>query len=92
MASQNGHTDQRPSSNAPASRIGACRKKNFGSGSFVSNLKDHIHEFLHASVSEHRMCLKDTIQKMFEMSKAFIEKSTGPTRESSPPLQTTTKD
>lgn len=44
--------------------MGSCRKKNFGSGSFVSNLRDHIHEFIHASMDEHRTCMKETVRKV----------------------------
>ncbi|KAM1062845.1 hypothetical protein COP2_027765 [Malus domestica] len=68
------------------------RKKNFGSGSFVENLRDHIHEFLRASMDEHRTCLKETVQKMFERAKLYRENSGGGPNEGekSLPLQTTT--
>ncbi|KAM2667275.1 hypothetical protein EV2_018985 [Malus domestica] len=68
------------------------RKKNFGSGSFVSNLRDHIHEFLHASLDEHRTCLKETVRKMFERAKLYREKSGSGRNEGEKPLplQTTT--
>ncbi|EXB37255.1 hypothetical protein L484_020314 [Morus notabilis] len=78
MASENDNTEQRTSSSDSAPAFGSCRrKKNFRSGSFVSDLRDHVHEFLHASADEHRTCLKDTIQKMFRTSKAVGEKSSG---------------
>lgn len=65
MASENDNTEQRTSSSDSATPFSSCRrKKNFGSGSFVSDLRDHVHEFLHASADEHRTCLKDTIQKV----------------------------
>ena len=61
MASQKNEADQRPS----IPEVSSCRrKKNFGSGSFVSDLRDHFHEFLSASANEHRTCFKNTIQKV----------------------------
>lgn len=54
-----------PASSSEAPVVSSCRrKKNFGSGSFVSDLRAHIHEFLHASVDEHRICLVDTFKKV----------------------------
>ncbi|GMN21963.1 hypothetical protein TIFTF001_045585 [Ficus carica] len=83
MASQNDNTNQRISSfdsapaPAPAPTVSSCRrKKNFGSGSFVSDLRDHVYEFLHASPKEHRICLKDTLQNLFRTLEAVGEKST----------------
>lgn len=65
MATQSHDTDQKPSSFDQAPAVRSCRRrKNFGSGSFVSNLRDHFHEFLQASASEHRTCLKETVQKV----------------------------
>ncbi|KAH7520034.1 hypothetical protein FEM48_Zijuj08G0100800 [Ziziphus jujuba var. spinosa] len=93
MATQSHDTDQKPSSFDQAPAVRSCRRrKNFGSGSFVSNLRDHFHEFLQASASEHRTCLKETVQKMLKASKAYNEKSADPVGESSLPLQTTTKE
>ncbi|EXB37253.1 hypothetical protein L484_020312 [Morus notabilis] len=89
MASENDNTEQRTSSSDSAPAFGSCRrKKNFRSGSFVSDLRDHVHEFLHASADEHRTCLKDTIQKMFRTSKAVGEKSSGRIEASAPASST----
>ncbi|CAN6283956.1 unnamed protein product [Urochloa humidicola] len=76
---------------APKRAVSSCRKNVPGS-SFVSDLRDHIHEFIHASVDEHRTCFTETIKKMFATSKIVAEKSSeveeaGP--ESVLPLQTT---
>jgi hypothetical protein len=77
----------------PASKraVNSCRKNVPGS-SFVSDLRDHIHEFIHASADEHRTCFTKTMKKMFGMSKSAAEKSSG-VEEAGPesvlPLQTT---
>ncbi|KAF4383334.1 hypothetical protein CsatB_024587 [Cannabis sativa] len=68
------------------------RKKNFGSGSFVSDLRDHFHEFIQASANEHRTCFKDTIRKLFKTSKVVKGNNNGGRIEEgevSLPLQTT---
>lgn len=77
-----------PASSSEAPVVSSCRrKKNFGSGSFVSDLRAHIHEFLHASMDEHRICLVDTFKKM--KSKIYREKSVAGSNEgeASLPLQ-----
>ena len=82
---------QSEGSHQPASKraVNSCRK-NVPGTSFVSDLRDHIHEFIHASADEHRTCFTKTM-KMFGMSKIVAEKSSrveaGP--ESVLPLQTT---
>ncbi|CAN6305897.1 unnamed protein product, partial [Urochloa humidicola] len=76
---------------APKRVVSSCRKNVPGS-SFVSDLRDHIHEFIHASVDEHRTCLTATIKKMFATSKIVAEKSSEVEEarpESVLPLQTT---
>nr|XP_011462886.1 PREDICTED: uncharacterized protein LOC105351097 [Fragaria vesca subsp. vesca] len=67
-----------PASSSETPAVSSCRrKKNFGSGSFVSDLRSHFHEFIFASMDEHRICLVETFKKM--KSKFYIEKSaTGP--------------
>uniref|UniRef100_A0A804NHW9 Uncharacterized protein n=1 Tax=Zea mays TaxID=4577 RepID=A0A804NHW9_MAIZE len=59
---------------------------------FLEDLKDHIDEFIHASMDEHKTCFKKTIQKMFGMSKAIAERSAAEAKEagveSALPLQT----
>ncbi|EER94494.1 hypothetical protein BDA96_01G323900 [Sorghum bicolor] len=54
--------------------VHSCRKNVPGS-SFVSDLKDHIHEFINASADEHRTCFTKTIKKMFGMSKTVAQRS-----------------
>jgi hypothetical protein len=84
---------QTEGSDQPVSKraVNSCRK-NVPGTSFVSDLRDHVHEFIHASADEHRTCFTKTIKKMFGMSKVVAEKSAkveeaGP--ESVLPLQTT---
>jgi len=48
----------------PAQRVTFCQRNKSGDGSFASKLRDHFHEFIHASVDEHRRCLRNTIQKV----------------------------
>uniref|UniRef100_A0A2N9HDI1 Uncharacterized protein n=1 Tax=Fagus sylvatica TaxID=28930 RepID=A0A2N9HDI1_FAGSY len=73
--------------------ITSCRKKKNEEAAFLEDVKNHIDEFIHASMDEHKSCFKKTIQKMFGMSKIIAEKSSE-TKEvvSSLSLQTTVSD
>uniref|UniRef100_A0A0D3FNF8 Uncharacterized protein n=3 Tax=Oryza TaxID=4527 RepID=A0A0D3FNF8_9ORYZ len=55
--------------------MSSCRKKKSDDATFLEDLKDHIDEFIHASMDEHKHCFKNTIQKMFGMSKVVAERS-----------------
>ncbi|KAF9599368.1 hypothetical protein IFM89_036854 [Coptis chinensis] len=69
--------------------ISSCRKKKSEEASFVEDVSSHIDEFINASMDEHKNCFKNTIQKMFRMSKIVSEKNEGAKEiESSLPLQT----
>ncbi|PON67658.1 dipeptide transport ATP-binding protein [Parasponia andersonii] len=93
MASQKREDDADERASGPEVSSSCRRKKNFGSGSFVSDLRDHFHEFLSASAAEHRTCFKDTIHKMFKTSNVVKENSGGRIEgEVSLPLQTTMAD
>ncbi|RDX89281.1 hypothetical protein CR513_29010 [Mucuna pruriens] len=91
MDTQKGQTE-RPSS--AAATVTSCRKKKSEEATFLEDLKDHIDEFIHASMDEHKTCFKKTVQKMFGMSKAVAERNSNATKEveSSLPLQTTLQD
>ncbi|BAT12010.1 Os10g0557800, partial [Oryza sativa Japonica Group] len=81
---------QSASSAKPA--LSSCRRNKSENTSFVSDLRDHIQEFIHASPNEHRTCFTKTIKRMFGMSKVVAERSTEakePGAESVLPLQTT---
>ncbi|KAI0497636.1 hypothetical protein KFK09_020869 [Dendrobium nobile] len=67
----------------------SCRKKKSESATFLEDVRDHIDEFIHASMDEHKSCFKKTIKKMFGMSKVVAERnSQSEGVESSLPLQT----
>ncbi|KAK2400624.1 stress up-regulated Nod 19 protein [Trifolium repens] len=86
MDTQKSQPDQKPSS---------CRKKKNEEATFIEDLKDHIDEFIHASMDEHKACFQKTMNKMFGLSKAVAEKNSSEVAngvESSLPLQTTLHD
>ncbi|KAJ9152701.1 hypothetical protein P3X46_026237 [Hevea brasiliensis] len=59
----------------------------------MEDLKDHIDEFIHADMYEHKRCFKKTIQKMFGMSKIVAERIADAKEvESSLPLRTVVSD
>ncbi|MBA0820399.1 hypothetical protein Gohar_019585, partial [Gossypium harknessii] len=55
--------------------MASCRKKKNEETTFLEDLKDHIDEFVNASMDEHKTCFKKTIQKMFGMSKIVAERN-----------------
>ncbi|KAH6765575.1 hypothetical protein C2S52_016558 [Perilla frutescens var. hirtella] len=81
--------NEKPSSAAPAPAAASCRKKKSESATFLEDVKDHIDEFIHASMDEHKTCFQKTIKKMFSMSKVVAERSSETKEvESSLPLRT----
>ncbi|XP_010555295.1 PREDICTED: uncharacterized protein LOC104824821 [Tarenaya hassleriana] len=78
-------TPQKPAAMA------SCRKKVKDDATFLEDLKDHIDEFVYASMDEHKTCFQKTIKKMFGLSKAVAERQTEAKEEieSYLPLQTT---
>ncbi|XP_004289670.1 PREDICTED: uncharacterized protein LOC101299043 [Fragaria vesca subsp. vesca] len=83
-----------PTPPAAAATPTSCRKKKNEQATFLEDVKDHIDEFIHASMDEHVSCFKKTIDKMFKMSKVVAEKNAADAKgvESSLPLQTTVAD
>ncbi|KAF7828856.1 ADP-ribosylation factor-like 2 [Senna tora] len=77
---------------APAPRVTFCQRKKSENGSFVGTLRNHFHEFIHASMDEHKRCLINTIHKL--CSKQIFGRKNDSPRENdiSLPLQSTTKD
>nr|CAD1837333.1 unnamed protein product [Ananas comosus var. bracteatus] len=73
--------------------MASCRKKKSESDSFLADVRDHIDEFVDASMDEHKSCFQKTIQKMFGMSKVVAERAERASEtkeiESPLPLQTT---
>jgi hypothetical protein len=47
-----------------ASSSSSCRKKKSESTTFFGDVLDHIDEFVHASMDEHKSCLKKTLNKV----------------------------
>ncbi|KAI3695533.1 hypothetical protein L1987_78530 [Smallanthus sonchifolius] len=83
---------QLPSVTPPV--MDSCRKKKSDEATFLQDVKDHIDEFVHASMDEHKTCFKKTISKMFGMSKIVAERNAAENKEveSSLPLQTVVSD
>ncbi|GAV85996.1 hypothetical protein CFOL_v3_29430 [Cephalotus follicularis] len=93
METENVQPEKQSSSSGPTPVVSSCRKKKSEQATFLEDVKDHIDEFIHASMDEHKTCFKKTIQKMFGMSKVVAER-TAETKEveSSLPLRTTVAD
>ncbi|TYG36418.1 hypothetical protein ES288_D13G064100v1 [Gossypium darwinii] len=72
---QKSQPDKQSSSAAAPLVSTSCRKKKNEEATFLEDLKDHIDEFINASMEEHKTCFKKTIQKMFGMSKVVAERS-----------------
>ncbi|KAK7307535.1 hypothetical protein VNO77_40696 [Canavalia gladiata] len=92
MGSNNKQTDEKLTVNT-SSRVTFCQRNKSENGSFVSNLRNHFHEFIHASVDEHKRCLRNTIQKIFLASKIFGKNGDSTNEgENSVPLQSSTRN
>lgn len=61
MDIQKSQTEKQPSSAAVAT---SCRKKKHEEAAFLEDIKDHIDEFIHASMDEHKTCFQKTIKKV----------------------------
>jgi hypothetical protein len=46
--------------------VHSCRRNITDRTSFVADLRDHVHEFLHASMDKHRTCLTTTIKDVWD--------------------------
>lgn len=86
---QNMSTEKSPLEQTAPAVASSCRKKKSESATFLEDVKDHIDEFINASMDEHKTCFKKTIQKMFGMSKIVAERNAEAKEvESSLPLRT----
>lgn len=61
MEAQNGGNEK---ISAAAAAATSCRKNKRDSATFLEDLKDHIDEFINASMEEHKTCFKKTMQKV----------------------------
>ncbi|KAJ6412375.1 hypothetical protein OIU84_005432 [Salix udensis] len=78
---------QSPASLDPA--VASCRRKKRDDATFLEDVKDHIDEFIHASMEEHKSCFTKTMKKMFGISKTVADRSADAKEvESSLPLRT----
>ncbi|XP_015883712.2 uncharacterized protein LOC107419483 [Ziziphus jujuba] len=90
MESHTSQLEKEPSSAPAKPPVTSCRKKKKDEATFLEDIKDHIDEFIHASMDEHKTCFKKTIEKMFRMSKVVAERDSETKEvESSLPLKTT---
>ena len=64
MAPENDPPEKQPSPASAKPAIASCRKKKSEEATFLEDLKDHVDEFIHASMDEHKTCFKKTIQKV----------------------------
>ncbi|RYR54863.1 hypothetical protein Ahy_A06g030124 isoform B [Arachis hypogaea] len=94
MDTQKGQSEKQSLPTTNPSVGTSCRKKKNEEATFLEDLKDHIDEFIHASMDEHKTCFKNTVQKMFGLSKVVAEQNANAAREveSSLHLQTTVQD
>lgn len=52
--------------------VTSCRKKVKDDATFFEDVKDHIDEFIHASMNEHKTCFQKTIKKVLsQLSYSF---------------------
>lgn len=64
MAAENVQNDKSPSPVTPNPAATSCRMKKSEQASFLEDIKDHMDEFIHASMDEHKTCFKKTVQKV----------------------------
>jgi hypothetical protein len=57
---------------APKVVASSCRKKKSESTTFFGDVLDHIDEFVHASMEEHKSCLKKTLNKVMSAVSLFV--------------------
>ncbi|KAK9699631.1 hypothetical protein RND81_08G185900 [Saponaria officinalis] len=89
MEAQKSQPETKQSTPVATPAVNSCRKKKSEEAAFLEDLKDHIDEFIHASMDEHKECFKKTVQKMFKMSKKVADRNSEQQEvESVLPLQT----
>ncbi|XP_038706840.1 uncharacterized protein LOC120002235 [Tripterygium wilfordii] len=93
METQKTDTEKHGAAAGTNPAMSSCRKMKKDDASFLEDVKDHIDEFINASMDEHKNCFKKSIKKMFGMSKIVAERNANAKEvESSLPLQTTVAD
>ncbi|KAK4254191.1 hypothetical protein QN277_009605 [Acacia crassicarpa] len=94
MDTEKNQKERQTSSAATAPPVPSCRKKKNEQATFLEDLKDHVDEFINASMDEHKTCFQKTVQKMFGLSKVVAQRNSDAAKEveSSLPLQTTVQE
>lgn len=64
METQKIQPEKQSSPVAPTPAMTSCRKKKKDDTTFLEDLKDHIDEFVNASMEEHKTCFSKTIKKV----------------------------
>lgn len=67
MAAENVQNEKTPSPVTQNPAMTSSRKKKNEEATFLEDIKDHIDEFIHASMDEHKTCFKKTIQKVLSI-------------------------
>ena len=62
MEAQKSQPEKQPS--PAAAVIPSCHTKKNDDAAFLEDLKDHINEFIHASMDEHKNCFQKTLKKV----------------------------
>lgn len=62
MSTEKSQPSPAPAVAAPV--VESCRKKKSDDATFLQDVKDHIDEFVHASMAEHKTCFQKTISKV----------------------------
>lgn len=60
---------EKPTSSAAVAT--SCRKKKHEEASFLEDVKDHIDEFINASMDEHKTCFQKTIKKVCTLYQSY---------------------
>ncbi|CAK7329697.1 unnamed protein product [Dovyalis caffra] len=90
METQKSQPEKQQSAAALDPALTSCRKKKKDDATFLEDWKDHIDEFIRASMEEHKACFTKNMKKLFGMSKIAAERSADAKEvESSLSLQTT---
>jgi len=70
MEAQKIQAETNQSAAATSPEVSSCRKKKRDDATFLEDVKDHIDEFIHASMAEHTDCFKKTMQKVVSLTLA----------------------
>lgn len=57
-------TQKTQAENPPKPAMSSCRKKAKDDANFLEDVKDHIDEFINASMDDHKNCFNKTIKKV----------------------------